>query len=107
MLTASYVFKEHPFEMRQEDEVPELAAAIRECDIWPSHRSLAVFRSPSTARDRSREFDVLRQDTWTILTLLISSFITRGLKVTRLLSHEVIECTYLEISQARLQSNVE
>ena len=45
--------KEHPFEIRQEDEVPELAAAIRECGIWP--RSLAVFGS--------REFNVLSQDT--------------------------------------------
>ena len=43
VLTASHVFKEHPFEIRQEDEVPELAAAIRECGIWPRHRSLAVF----------------------------------------------------------------
>ena len=52
--------KEHPFEIRQEDEVPD-AAAIRECGIWPRHRSLAVFWS--TARDRSREFNVLSQDT--------------------------------------------
>ena len=63
VLTASHVFKEHPFEIRQEDEVPELATVIRECGIWPRHRSLAVFWSPSTARDRSREFNVLSQDT--------------------------------------------
>ena len=61
--TASHVLEEHPFETRQEDEVPELAAAIRECSIWPRHRSLAVFWSPSTARDRSREFNVLSRDT--------------------------------------------
>ena len=36
---------------------------IRERDIWPRHRSLAVFWSPSTARDRSCEFNVLGQDT--------------------------------------------
>ena len=35
VLTASHVLKEHPFEMRQEDEVPELAAAIQECGVWP------------------------------------------------------------------------
>ena len=63
VLTASHVLKEHPFEIRQEDEVPELTAAIRECGIWPHHRSLAVFWSPSSARDRSREFNVLSQDT--------------------------------------------
>ena len=55
--------KEHPFEIKQEDEVPELAAAIRERGIWPRHRSLAVFWSPSSARDRSCEFNVLGQDT--------------------------------------------
>ena len=45
VLTASRVLKEHPFEIKQEDEVPELAAAIRECGIWPHHRSFAVFWS--------------------------------------------------------------
>ena len=55
VLTASHVLKEHPFEIRPEDKVPELAAAIRECGIWPHHRSLAVFWSPAKARDRSRE----------------------------------------------------
>ena len=63
VLTASHVLKEHPFEIKQEDEVPELAAAIRERGIWPRHRSLAVFWSPSSARDRSCEFNVLGQDT--------------------------------------------
>ena len=63
MLTVSHVLKEHPFEIRQEDEVPELAAVIRECGIWPRHRSLAVFWSPSSARDRSCEFNVVGQDT--------------------------------------------
>ena len=43
---------------------------------------------------------------WAILTLLISSIIMRGLKVTRLLSHGKIECTCWEISQARRQRNV-
>ena len=33
VLTASHVLKEHPFEIKQEDEVPELAAAIRERGI--------------------------------------------------------------------------
>ena len=33
VLTACHVLKEHPFEIRQEDKVPELAAAIRECGI--------------------------------------------------------------------------
>ena len=61
MLTASHVLKEHPFEIKQ--EIPELAAAIRERGIWSRHRSLAVFRSPSRARDRSCEFNVLGQDT--------------------------------------------
>ena len=55
--------KEHPFEIRQEDKVPELAATIRECGIWPRRRSLAVFWSPAKARDRSREFNVSSQDT--------------------------------------------
>ena len=63
MLTASHVLKEHPFEIRQEDKVPEFVAATRECGIWPRHRSLAVFWSPAKARDRSREFNVLSQDT--------------------------------------------
>ena len=63
VLTASHVLKEHPFEMKQEDEVPELAAVIRERGIWPRHRSLAVFCSPSSARDRSCEFNVWGQDT--------------------------------------------
>ena len=63
VLTASYVLKEHPFEIRQEDKVPELAAAIRECGIWPRHRPLAVFWSLVKARDRSREFNVSSQDT--------------------------------------------
>ena len=63
MLTTSRVFEEHPSETRQEDEVPKLAAAIRECGIWPRHHSLAVFWSPSTERDRFREFNVLSQDT--------------------------------------------
>ena len=63
VLTASHVFKEHPFEIRQEDKVPELAAAIRECGIWPRHRSLAVFWSPAKARERSREFNVLSRNT--------------------------------------------
>ena len=49
VLTASHVLKEHPFEIKQEDEVPQLAAVIR----W----------SPSSARDRSCEFNVLGQDT--------------------------------------------
>ena len=62
VLTASFVLKEHAFEI-QENEVPELAAAIRERGIWPRHRSLAVFWSPSSARDRSCEFNVLGQDT--------------------------------------------
>ena len=39
VLTASHVLKEHPFEIKQEDEVPELAAAIRERGIWPRHHS--------------------------------------------------------------------
>ena len=30
VLTASHVLKEHPFETRQEDKVPEIAAAIWE-----------------------------------------------------------------------------
>ena len=63
VLTASHGLKEHPLEIKQEDEVPELAAAIRERGIWPRHRCLAVFWSPSTARDRSCEFNVLGQDT--------------------------------------------
>ena len=63
VLTASHVLKEHPFEIKQEDEVPELAAAIRERGIGSRHRSLAVLWSPSTARDRSCEFNVLGQDT--------------------------------------------
>ena len=63
VLTASQVLKEHPFEIKQEDEVPELAAAIRECGIWPHHRSFAVFWSPSSARDRSCEFNVAGRDT--------------------------------------------
>ena len=63
VLTASQVLKEHPFEIKQEDEVPELAAAIRERGIWPHHRSFAVFWSPSSARDRSCEFNVVGQDT--------------------------------------------
>ena len=58
MLTASRALKEHPFEIKQEDEVPELAAAIRERGIWSRHRSLAVFWSPSSSRDRSCEFNV-------------------------------------------------
>ena len=94
VLTASHVFKEHPFDI-QEDKVPELAAAIRECGIWPRHRSLAVFWSLAKTRDRSREFNVLSQDTllggvtkrvklddismsWTILTSPTSSITTRG-----------------------------
>ena len=36
MLTASHVLKEHPFEIKQEDEVPELATVIRERGIWPT-----------------------------------------------------------------------
>ena len=63
VLTASHVLKEHPFEIKQEDEVPELATVIRECGIWPRHRSLAVFCSPSSARDRSCEFNVVGRDT--------------------------------------------
>ena len=63
VLTASGVLKEHPFEIEQENEVPQLAAAIRERGIWSRHRSLAVFWSPSSARDRSCEFNVLGQDT--------------------------------------------
>ena len=63
VLTASHVLKEHSFAIKQESEVPELAAAIRERGTWSRHRSLAVFWSPSTARDRSREFNVLSQDT--------------------------------------------
>ena len=43
MLTASHVLKEHPFEIKQEDEVPELATVIRECGIWPRHRSSSVY----------------------------------------------------------------
>ena len=54
--------RKHPFEIKQEDEVPELAAAIRERGIWSHHRSLAVFWSPSSARDRSCECNVLGQD---------------------------------------------
>ena len=61
VLTASQILKEHPFEIKQEDEVPELAAVIRERGIWPHHRSLAVFWSPSSARDRSCEFNVVGQ----------------------------------------------
>ena len=61
VLTASHVLKEHPFEIKQDDEVAELAAAIRERGIWPRHRSLAVFWSPSSAR--SCECNVLGQDT--------------------------------------------
>ena len=34
VLTASLVLKEHPFEIKQESEVPELAVAIRERGIW-------------------------------------------------------------------------
>ena len=63
MLTASRVLEEHPFEIKQENEVPELAAAIRERGIWSRHRSLAVFWSLSSARDWSCEFNVLGQDT--------------------------------------------
>ena len=63
VLTASRVLKEHPFKIRQQDEVPDLAATIRECGTWPRHRSLAVFWFPAKARDRSREFNVLSQDT--------------------------------------------
>ena len=63
VLTASLVLKEHPFEIKREDEVPELATVIRECGIWPRHRSLAVFCSPSSARDRSCEFNVVGRDT--------------------------------------------
>ena len=63
MLTASHVLKEHPFLIKQEDEVPELATVIRERGIWPRHRSLAVFWSPSSARDRSCEFNIVGQDT--------------------------------------------
>ena len=63
VLTASHVFKEHAFEIKQENEVPELAAAIRERGIWSRHRSLAVFWFPSSARDRSCELNVLGQDT--------------------------------------------
>ena len=63
VLTASLVLKEHPFEIKHENEIPELAAAIRERGIWSRHRSLAVFWSPSSARDRSCEFNVLGQDT--------------------------------------------
>ena len=63
MLTASQILKVHPFEIKQEDEVPELAAAIRERGIWPHHRSFAVFWSPSSARDRSCEFNVAGRDT--------------------------------------------
>ena len=59
VLTAYHVLKEHPYEIRQEDKVPELAAAIRKCGIWPRHRSLAVFWSPAKARDRSCEFNVV------------------------------------------------
>ena len=62
VLTASHVLK-NPFEIKQEDEVPELAAAIRERGIWSRHRPLAVCWSPAKARDRSREFNVLSQDT--------------------------------------------
>ena len=54
----------HLIEIRQEDKVPELAAAIRECGIWPRHPSLALFWSPAIARDRSCEFNVLSQDTF-------------------------------------------
>ena len=63
VLTVSLVFKEHPFEIKQENEVPDLAAAIRKRGIWSRHRSLAVFWSPSSARDRSCEFNVVGQDT--------------------------------------------
>ena len=63
VLTASLVLQEHPFEIKQENEVPELSAAIRERGIWSRHCSLAVFWSPSSARDRSCEFNVLGQDT--------------------------------------------
>ena len=105
VLTASHVLQEQPFEIRQEDKVPEFAAAIRECGIWPRHRSSAVFWSPAKARDRSREFNVLSRDTllggatkrvklddgshlksWTILTSPIASITARGSKGTRLLS---------------------
>ena len=58
VLTASLVLKEHPFEIKQENEVPEFAAAIRERGIWSRHRSLAVFFFLSSARDRSCEFNV-------------------------------------------------
>ena len=51
VLTASHASKESPFETRQEDKVPVLATAIRECGIWPRHRSFAVFWSPAEARD--------------------------------------------------------
>ena len=63
VLTAEKLLNEHPFEIKQEDEVPELAAAIRERGIWPHHRSFAVFWSPSSARDRSCEFNVVGRDT--------------------------------------------
>ena len=56
-------FLEHPLGIKQEDKIPELAAAIQECGTWPCHRSLAVFWSPAEARNRSREFNVLSQDT--------------------------------------------
>ena len=126
MLIASHVLKEHPFEIRQENEVPELAAAILECGIWPRHRPLAVFWTPAGTRGRSHEFNASSQDTLLAgvtkrvklddgshLNVLDDSdlvdFIHHHafLKVTRLLSHEEIECTYWEISQARRQRNVE
>ena len=62
VLTASHVFKEHPFEIKQEDKVPELAAAIRDSGIWQRHRPSAVFWSPAKTRDKSREFNVLSRD---------------------------------------------
>ena len=125
MLTASHVLKEHPFELKQEDEVPELAAAIRERAIWPRHRLFAEFWSPSSARDRSCEFNALGQDTLlggtikrvkldvrSYLNVLddsdLADFIHHHAWFSRgCLSHGEIECTCWEISQARHQRNVE
>ena len=63
MLTVSQIVMERPLEVRQEDKVPEPAKTIRECGIWTCHRSSAVFVFPAKTRDRSREFNVLSQDT--------------------------------------------
>ena len=126
-MTVSYVFGKHPLEIRQEDKVPELAAAIRECSIWPRHRSLAVFWSPAKATDRSREFNVIESRHFALGRATKRVMLDDGshpnvmdnfdladfihhhawFEGTRSLFHEKIESTCLEISQARRTRNAE